>query len=455
MAEGLLPALNAHDSTEPNQSILFLANTAYSAHQYAGSSTPRTHLKLLCWASDIANGVTFHAGGPVRMLLWCPEKDVASILPRTIRNRTKLSLLMEMTCNIEEIVSSDELVSAKQKKRDQVVELDSAKRVAKLMGESGVSIPPERETTLQKQIKEVVGRSKSNSAGGETEATSTRARGWHEELEELGEKFKDVPTDSKGRYIMRRIPTKIVEDPQFARFLELTRNFKAGQKRTVLIEELLQQQAEVDALDLQAHAPDLKESERTTALAKAQQIRQQIEEKLEDTKGHATRDEFEFFKHDRKAFASNPPLLMWDHRRAEPLKAYKEEFYPEKPLSLLDVQPRHPLPYRLSGAQLLFFRMLTTALWQNRGDNLTALDRIAPGAFDAVTPNVSSLTDPTRGGERNILDLTIHRLTPEMAYGLTKAWFDWPLRPNLGDLIHRGSLVDDIQADEGIRPRGR
>ncbi|KAL8751908.1 MAG: hypothetical protein Q9199_006108 [Rusavskia elegans] len=455
VAEGLLPAFNAQDSTGPNRSILFLANTAFSAHRYSGSAIPRTHVKLLYWASDIANGATFHAGGPVRMLLWCPEKDSTSILPRTIRYRTKISLLMEMTCQIEEIVGSDESVSAKQPKRNQIVELDSGKRVAKLLEESGVSIPPGRETDLQKQVREAVGRSKSKGAGGEAEATSTRARGWHEELEDLREKFKDVPKGSKGRHILRKLPKKIVEDPKFARFLELERNFKHVQKQTTLIEGLLQEQAEIDALDLEAHAPDLTDPQRTAALDKLQQQKKQLQERLDNTKGHATRDEFEFFKHDRKAYSSNPPLLMWDHRRAEPLKAYKEEFYPERNLRLLDIQPRHPLPYPLTSAQLLFLRMLTTALWHNRGDNLTVLDRIAPGAFAAVTPKVPSLTDPTRGGERDILDLTIHRLTPEMAYGLTKAWFDWPLRPNLGDLIHRGSLVDDVQADEGALPRGR
>ncbi|KAL8778376.1 MAG: hypothetical protein Q9213_007445 [Squamulea squamosa] len=459
VAEGLLPALDPQPSKEPNRSILFLANTTAPTYHQHQSSISRIHLKLLLWASDIANGASFHIGGPVRMLLWCPEKDVTSILPRTIRYRSKLSLLLEMTCQIEEVVGSDESVSAKQKKRDQVIELDSGHRVAKQMQELGIIVPAGRETELHKQVKETIAQMESNGVGRKPGQTAIRARGWHEELKELKERFKDVelPRTKEGRRkkILSNVSSEILHDPKFARFLELERNLKHVQKRTGLIEELLQEQARIDALDLEAHAPNIPERQRTTALSEIEQKKTALHERLDNLKGHSTRDEYEFFRHDRKAYATHPPLLMWDHRSAEPMKAYKEEFYPEKPLCLLDIQPRHPLPYPLTGAELLFFRMLTTTIWQNGGDNLTVLDRIAPGAFNAVTPKVPSLTDPTRGGERDIHDLPIRRLTPEMAYGLTKAWLDWPFRPNLGDLIHRGSLINDAASDGGsIPPRG-
>ncbi|KAL8912943.1 MAG: hypothetical protein Q9171_002142 [Xanthocarpia ochracea] len=452
VAEGLLPALDGRGSTEPNRSILVLANTALSAIRPERGRFPRTHFRLLCWANDMASSTTFHAGGPVRMLLWCPEKDATTIVPRTIQYRSKLSILMEMTCHVEEIVSSDESVIGKQKKRDQVTELNSGKRVAKLMEDSGITIPPGRETDLHKQVNEEISRSKSDNAGQGLEFTSIRARSWHEELEDLREVFKDIELPrskfSSGRRFLKNVPKEIIEDPRFTRFLQLERNLKHVQKRTGLIEGLLQEQAQIDALDLQAHALDSKDPQRTATLAEVQQKKTQLQERLDDLKGQNTRNEFEFFKHDRKAYESNPPLLMWDHRSAEPMKAYKEEFYPAKNLCLLDIQPRHPFPYQLTGEQLMFFRVLTNTLWHTGWDNLTGLDRIAPGAFDAVTSKVPSLTDPTRGGERDLHDLPICRLTPEMAYELTKAWLDWPLRPNLGDLLHRGSLIDDVSVTD-------
>ncbi|KAL8674768.1 MAG: hypothetical protein Q9168_000852 [Polycauliona sp. 1 TL-2023] len=453
VTEGLLPALGPQNSTEPNRSILILANTAFATLRTRSTSIPRSQVILLAWANDIANHLAFHAAGPVRMLMWCPEKDATCILPRTIRHRTKLSLLLEMTCNIEEIVGSDELLSARQKKRDQVTELESGKRVAKLMEQSAVPTPPERETSLQKEIREAVGQSKIKGNEATGEAAPTQSRGWHEELETLKKKFKDAPKDSKGQYLILRRPKEKL-DPSFIRFMELDRNFRSSQKKQGLIENLLQEQAEVDALDLQAHAPGLKEPQRTAAMTKLQQKKRQLQEHLDNTQ-RGNQEQFEFKKHDRKAYSSDPPLLMWDRRSAEPMKSYKEEFYPQKNLCLLDIQPRSPLPYPLTGSQFMFLRMLSTALWHNAGDNLAVLDRIAPGAFEAVTSQVPALADPTRGGERDILDLPISRLTPEMTQGLIKAWFDWPFKPNIGDLILKGSLVDDELPEDGAIPKNR
>ncbi|KAL8849821.1 MAG: hypothetical protein Q9221_005237 [Calogaya cf. arnoldii] len=456
VADGLLPAFDTQHSTEPNQSILFLANTAYPASRRRAQ--PRTHLKVLSWATDMASRTNFHAGGPVRMLLWCPEKEATPLLPPNLTLRTKTSLLLEMTCEIEEIVSADESLARKQKKRDQVLERISGKRVAKLMEESGVSTPPGRETSVQAQIREAVGEPNSAGAGSEEDATSTRTRSWHQELEVLRQQFQDVPQSaSKRRYV--GLSKELLENPKFVRFKELERNSRHAQKRTELVQDLVQEQAEIDALDLRAHDPNMEESQRTIALAKIEQKKKQLQERLDNTKGRVTRDEFEFFRDDKKAYSLNPPLLLWDRRSAEPLKAYKEEFYPEKNLCLLDIQPRHPIPYPMTGSQLMFLRMLITSLWYRQKDNLTVLDKIAPGAFDAVTSKVPALTDPARGGERDIRDLSIHRLTPEMVYGLTKAWFDWPLRPNLADLLHRGGLAadeleaDDAEFDDGAMPR--
>ncbi|KAL8700064.1 MAG: hypothetical protein Q9224_001131 [Gallowayella concinna] len=450
VAEGLLPALHTHDPKKPNRSILILANTAVLTHK---GHPPKTLLKLMDWANDITSGSGFYVGGPVRVLLWCPEKDAIPVLPRTIRYRSKLSLLLEMTCHIEEIVGSRESVREKQTKRDQAVELESAKRVAKNMQKSGITVPLGRETDLHEQVQEALAQSESKDTTREMETTPIRARSWHQELQALRQKFKDVDLALyKGKRRMANAPPNIAEDPAYARFIELERNLKHVQKRTGVIEELLQEQSQIDALDLQAHDPNRKESQRTATLAEIQNRKEVLQERIENLGSQTVRDEYEFFKHERKAYAQNPPLLMWDHRSADPLKASKEEFQPAKGLCLLDIEPRHPLPYPTTVPQRTSSPVLTTTLWQNRWGNLKVLDQIAPGAFDAVTPEVPSLRDPTRGGERDLRHLPICRLTPEMAHGLTKAWFEWPFRPNLAELIHKGSVYEGSD-DSGAMPR--
>ncbi|KAL8813162.1 MAG: hypothetical protein Q9223_001296 [Gallowayella weberi] len=441
VAEGLLPALNTRDPKEYNRSILILANTAVPTHQ---GQPPKTLLKLLDWANDMMRGSGFYVGGPVRVLLWCPEKDANTVLPRTIQYRTKLSLLLEMTCDIEEIVGSRGSLAEKAKKRDQAVEMESAKRVARQMQKSGVEIPPGRETELHKQAQEALAQSESNETGREMETTPIRTRSWHKELQDLRQKFKDVELKGHGtkRKTVVNAPPHLKKDPAFRRFMTLERLLKHVQKRTGSVEELLQEQSQIDALDLQAQDSSCDEPQRTAILAEIQNRREVLHERLEKLGGRTTQDAFQFYKHERKAYAQDPPLLMWDRRRAEPLQAHEEEFRPAKHLRLLDIEPRHPLPYPMTLPERNLFPMLTTAMWHSGRANLKVLDQIAPGAFDAVTSRVPSLRDPTRGGERDLLQLPIYRLTPEMVHGLTKAWFDWPFRPNLAEVILRSSFYE-------------
>ncbi|KAL8801923.1 MAG: hypothetical protein Q9182_004157 [Xanthomendoza sp. 2 TL-2023] len=443
VAEGLLPALNTHDPKEHNRSILILVNTAVARHK---GQPPKTLLKLLDWANDIMDGSGFYAGGPVRVLLWCPQKEANTVLPRTIQYRTKLSLLLEMTCDIEEIVGSRESIALKVKKRDPAVEMESANRVARQMQKSGVTIPPGRETELHKQVQEALAQSESEDITREMETAPMRARSWHMELQDLRQTFKGLKQGNGPA----KPPPGFRRDPAYYRFLVLDKHFKHFQKRAVLIEELLQDQSQIDALDLQAHDPSQKEPQRTAILAEIQNRQEKLRERLENQAGPLGRGEFQFFKHERKAYAQDPPLLMWDHRSAEPLQAHKEEFYPAKHLCLLDIEPRHPLPYPMTLPERDLFLILTTQVWHNPRANLKVLDQIAPGAFDAVTPKVPSLRDPTRGGERDLLQLPIYRLTPEMAHGLTKAWSDWPFGPNLAELMHSNSFNETLEAGTAL-----
>ncbi|KAL8706832.1 MAG: hypothetical protein Q9201_000171 [Fulgogasparrea decipioides] len=450
VAEGLLPAFDAHGSRGSNHSILVLANGSMSSGKLSEQQRyARTHLKLLEWVSDIRKGSGFHAGGPVRMLLWCPEKESLPLTPRTVQYRSKISLQLEMACHVEEIVSSGDAIRGKEQKRDRVIDLSSGRRVAKTMQQLGIEVPPGRQTGLREQTQGFLAELGSGDATQPTLTSSIQARGWHEELQDLRKRFQagefaqadGLPLGKSFAMLPRGTGSKMT--PEYTRLVELERNWRHTQKRVKLVEELLQEQANIDALDLKAYDLALGERQRAAALKEMREKKEELEKRLDTTKGVHTRQEFEYFKTDRKAYAQNPPLLIWDRRTAEPLKAYKEEFYPEKRLCLLDIEPIQPCPYPMTTAQDTFFSMLMTTLWQNPSDNLTVLDRIAPGAFDAVTSKVPALRDPSRGGERNLGDLPIRRLTPEMAYGITMAWLDWPFKPDLMELLRKGSIYDD------------
>lgn len=447
VAEGLLPPLDTHGSKEPNSSILILANAAMSTSKLPDSqSFAKGSLKLVDWSRDIRTGSGFHAGGPVRMLYWCPEKEKTPILPRTFKYRTKLSLMLEMTCHVEEIVTSDISIGQKYQKRDQSIELMSGRRVAKSMKQLGIEIPAERRTELQRQIQQDLAKLESGDTTLQASNASLRTRGWHRELQDLQAKFdagEFVQAEGAAPRARKKYARNSTYTPEYARLLELERNARHSQKRVELVEELLEKQAKIDSLDLQAHDSTLGEPARAAALTELRQRKNELEQDLANTKGIHTRQEFEYFKHDRRAYAQDPPLLMWDRRNADPLKADTEEFHPAKGLCLFDIEPRCPFPYSMTPAQDSVFSALMTTLWYSSSENLTVLDQITPGAFDALTPNVPALRDPRRGGELDLRDLPLRRLTPEMAYGLAMAWLDWPFKPDFFDLLRKGSLYDE------------
>ncbi|KAL9020554.1 MAG: hypothetical protein Q9185_002232 [Variospora sp. 1 TL-2023] len=440
VAEGLLPPFEASKSQEPNKSILVIANSAVSQPTSRSRGTgSKSHLALLDWVHDIRRRIGFHAGGGVRMLLWCPAKDTTAIIPRTIVSRSKISLSLEMTCHVEPIVGSDESARGKQKRRDQSVELTSAKRVLKRMRDSGITLPAGRESELYKQVQEESKRADEGNTGTQAPSATVRARGWHKELQELQHRFAAggfAKADGMRPGDQSKLPrgAERARTSQYARMVELENNLKHIQKRTNAAEQLLQEQAGIDALDTRANSLPPNDPQKQAVLQEMQERKKKLRERLEMTRNPHIREEFVYFKHDRKASSQVPPLLMWDQRRAEPMKAYDEEFFPEQSLSLLDIEPKQPLLFPLAEGDGNFSTTLLSTLFQNGKNNLTALETLAPGAFDALIPKVPALTDPGRGGERDVRDLPISRLTPEMAHGLTKAWIEWPFKPDLIDI---------------------
>ncbi|KAL9600999.1 MAG: hypothetical protein Q9219_002821 [cf. Caloplaca sp. 3 TL-2023] len=437
IAEGLLPPFSDSTPHKPNERILVLANTVSPlVPQPEQGKFPKTILRD--WASEINNGSEYHAGGPVRMLLWYPHKGMDHVLPHTVHYRSRLALALEMTSRVEEIVSVDHLISKKRKARDMSVELMSGRQVVNRMKQAGITVPDGRQTNLYTALQSTF-HSDAPNDGTDGSVPTLRGRDWHEELHDLQRRFEAGEfTQTLGGIPgerVRKLPEGVSMTPEFSRLQVLERNLRHIYKRTKVTEALLAEQDELDLLDLQACDPNLSPTQQATMLADLQTRKKELDARVEDTPGHHIRDEFHYFKHDRRAYRLNPPLLMWDHRTAEPLKAHTSEFYPQQGLSLLDIRPKptiaHPIPLSQSTEHYALLR----ALWHRSSESVCTLDSFAPGAIAAISPQVPALTDPSRGGERDLRDLPICRLTPEMVHGITTAWFRWPFKPEHGHLL--------------------
>ena len=450
IAEGLLPS---RDSSQPrglNDSILIVANLAIATSVI--SERPRgakSHHKLLDFAHEIRNLSGFHGGGPVRLLMWLPEREKTAILPRTIRSRKKLALEMEMTCYVQEVVSCGITVNTKQQMRDPAVDLMSGRQVASRTDAEGIKLPKEREGEPESQLQVVLSTSESIDPRKQLNSKTIHVRGWHKELLSLQQqfqegKFSQLVGGRPGERIQR--PRSKNFTPEFDRMVTLERNLRSAQRKSGFVERLLQEQAEIDLLAWDAHDPNLEDSKRMAKRVEYEKRKKQLKERLDNLPSQDMLNQFEFFKNDRKAFAQTPPLLLWDQRTTEPMIAQQQEFYPKKGMCLLDIQPKFPLPYPIASTEESAFDLIMTKLFQNGANNLTVLDNLAPGAFQAIVQRVKALQDPRMGGERDIRDLQICRLTPEMARQIALAWEQWPFKPGLAELLSGSSGPEDDMA---------
>jgi transcription factor 1 len=149
----------------------------------------------------------------------------------------------------------------------------------------------------------------------------------------------------------------------------------------------------------------------------------------------------------RIAFRQEPPLLYWDRRRADPLKADVEEFYPKSDMALLDLQPRPLWPILRDNYpenyDVLEY-ILSTLLVAPRQSIRDGFQSLAPGAFEWLIPECPSITDIKKGGNPHLDAMTVRCLNVDMYMEIVEAWIKWPFRPTRNEILSRmGSDIYD------------
>ena len=469
ITEGLLPDLQrssnkTHESVGRNDSLLIIANmsslTKGQRPEY--KSGYESHKTLVKFTSSIIARSDFHAHGPVRMLMWVTGKEKSALVPRTVSQRRKLSLCLETACHVEEIVTGSQVLREKNQSREDILNVKSGKQVAERMRRLNVQIPPERQDETQRKVQEIFqGKAgdnalKFNDLGGKSPGIS---REWHEELRQLKTDFKSGKLSQftggpAGVQSRRRRHDPRIFSPEWLRMVELERTIKSQERRKDHVDKLTIEQEKLDTLEFNAYREGLSEADRQEMLDEFDRQTREFKAQLE----HVNVDrstQLKFLMDDRRAYAQNPPLLMWDQRSAEPLLAREDEFHTPKDMALLDFQPRVPNPYPMTVAQAAFFQLIVSTLFSYGSQTPSCLKQLAPGAMEALVPRVPALQDPWKGGRRDLTDLRTRVMTPEMVYGLTLAWDKWPFKPPLLDIRARGSAVNDFTDNSLFDPKRR
>lgn len=469
ITEGLLAELQSSSNKpdEPagrNDSLLIIANMSSltKGQRPETKAGYESHKLLVNFTNSIIAGSDFHAHGPVRMLMWVTGKEKSALIPRTVFQRRKLSLCLETACHVEEIVTGSQILREKNQSREDILNIKSGKQVAERMRKQNVQIPPERQDETQRKVQEILqGEAgddtvKLNDLGGTSPDIS---REWHEELRQLKTNFKSGKLSQftggpPGVQTRRRWHDPRSFSPDWLRMVELERTIKSQERRKDHVDKLTVKQEKLDSLELSANREGLGEVDRLEMLNELDQQTREFKAQLEHVNINRS-TQLNFLMDDRRAFAQNPPLLMWDQRSAEPLLAREDEFHTPKDMAFLDIQPRVPNPYPMTVVQAAFFQLIMGTLFSYGSQTPSCLKQLAPGAMEALIPQVPALQDPWKGGRRDLTDLRTRVMTPEMVYGLTLAWDKWPFKPPLLDIRARSSVVNDFTGNSLFDPKRR
>ncbi|CAG8961314.1 hypothetical protein HYFRA_00013775 [Hymenoscyphus fraxineus] len=435
---------------EPNDTMLVLVNLAFFPKQsYKGfpSITPLVIHQLI---SSVMSHALFQKYGLIRMLVWVADTERESMLPRHVTFRRKASVEAEIACKMSEVASSGRPPAFF--RRDSGVEVSITRKVLEKMKQLDIKTPRGRESIVQEHIMNYP-----DHAEELVDMLDSDKKTHHylQELTELesqwesGDKIKAFRVTDKGKSA-QGAKGRMVANPDYARmvFLQNRKEFRTAQKqnRDAIISkhrDLLQQQAAwygIEGKEASIRRDELKK------------LREDLIDEIENLRSREARVRvYTDIDNARCMYIEDKPLLQYDRRVSEPLKTYKEEFYPSQTeLCLLDFEPqpiwsvlRKDFPANLD----IFQHILTTIFALPSQSVKQALISLWPGAYEYLVQECPSLTDPRVGGDPN-LDLLSVRCLPFVSFReILEAWDRWPFRPTREDLLAHGGMWEN---DEGL-----
>lgn len=407
----------APDKPSRNDTLLVTANlSTFPKKSFHGFDSIGS-LVMYQLMSSIRTSTLFQRYGLVRMLIWVNDEDKRRLLPRSINRRKRSAFEAELSCEwIHEVAGLDNGVQDRNALRDEWINTESACQTLERMAAQGLVMPKGRETIAYSKLQsepELLGQR----LAGVQPPTLTRP--FKQELEDLEQELSGSTKAS-------------------ARLKALRQREKYDQEDAATYLELLKERE--SATELAVTSPE--EFERTNAA---------WNETIDNLKKN-TRNEFNGLKDSYHVFRQSPPALLWDRRAYEPLSAKPEEFFPNAPTALLDIQPKAMNPlFREHGPKssrsgdmsevMLRFWFHHTLLSIPK-----AMEGLWGGFGDLIT-ECPSVRDPERGGTpmTGYGALTVRAMNEEQWAEIMQAWMDWPFRPSYTQML--GRLVEEVDAD--------
>lgn len=474
---------------EPNDTLLLIANVAYSpnkAYKQFPSVTPLFVHQLL---SASRSNTLCHKYGRVRMLIWVSDEERHILSPRVLGNRKRSTMENELTCEYIEEVACSSFVHEKGY-RDNYLKLQSSIDTMERMKRAGISTPHDRQSVLEIQaasgakvpldrnsisvtrgpdvaLAEMEKRFADGEFAARLENPQRLTPGFNRtpeyyrlnilerrelkqvkyfvESEEQIAELKDLRTKLRNGEIQKySIPeeqiatrshqsTRAIYTPEYIRLRVLRGRAKSDANRNIRHYTYMQEYDAILKLQELAQQPSAteaikEEARRHTALWK---------EKISQIP-HEQRFSYMIHHDNKVGFHNKPPLLFWDRRRAEPLMVKANEFFPHHELALMDYQPKKLWPSLQENFQDSWHVMqylidsMTTRTTQSLKD---ALLNLGSGCLEWMIAECPSLTDPKKGGNMDLELVRVRTITTEMLQEIYEAYQRWPYKPSKNELI--------------------
>lgn len=404
-----------------NDTLLVTANlSTFPKKAFLGFDSIST-MVMYQFMSSIKSSSLFQKYGLVRMLLWVNDDEKRRLIPKSLNRRKRGSFEAELACEwIHEVAGQELEAENRYTLRDEWINKESGLNALGRMQAHGLKVPKGREVKMYKESlksKKLIGK---KLAGVQVPSV---ARPFKKELEGLENEFEDEVSDR-------------------LRVLRNREKFEANHSHTFL--ELLQEHEKISAMA----------TEDPIAFEAANEA---WNERIDNMKKNQ-RMEFSVLRDGYHLFRQTPPALLWDRREYEPLAAMPDEFFPNAPTALLDIQPKamHPL-LREIGPNSTHAGDISDIMlrsWWNLSIQPAhkAMESLWPG-FSDLASEVPSLRDAKRGGipMTGHGSLTARGINEEQWTELLETWMRWPFRPTYSQMLGRMSEDDGDVDDEDAK----
>ncbi len=425
---------DARDSSasERNDTLLVVGNIAFFPKRKWNEYSSLSNLLLFQFIRSLRTSAIFQKYGLVRMLLWVDDEDKAPLLPRSIQKRRRLAVEAELSTDwITEVAGADSDAGEGRYRRWRSIDIESAQKVAERMREAGKTIPSGRESKLVREIRQT---------GGEMEAGRTALR-FYKESANLEHQF------TSGEFSKK--------EPQYLRLKRL--RYRAAQEGAIakLTVEMMEEHHKLIEMMRQEYKQQGSESwqnpsDETKAAMEAYFAKIRGMSQLNLSKFQMARDNLHVFHQDT-------PVLLWDRRDMEPLLTKPEEFFPNNPACLLDIQPKaaHPLLRNLEYGTT--FDILLPKLLMGAPPLHKLFDGFSPGAGEGVLEQCPSLRDPDLNGVPlpGLGEIWPRAMNERQFMECLEAWKKWPFAPSYRQLLSHVTDYGDRTLDDEVENKGK